>query len=155
MLRRYSETSPLVRLYRLAPGADFAVMPIDDALQDDLHRRYGTGEWLDTVRLTLSDVAFAMETARHGPIAYLETDTCAGGGAQAAVLWGGGAVAIRPLSMTTQQSQARPRTTWPINAVLRGLGVVAGAGLDEFETFGLGAYRNNEVIRQKAVPIRF
>jgi hypothetical protein len=158
VLRRYEEASPLVRLYRLTPGADLAVMPVDDALHDDLHRRSGTGEWLETLRLTTADLTFAAETSCLGALAYLETDYAGGTGIQAAALWGGGALAIRPLSMMSGQSPGqspgRPRATWPINAVLRGLGIVAATGRDEFDTFGLGGYRSNAIIAERALPSR-
>jgi hypothetical protein len=153
VLRRYGEVSPLVRLYRLTPGADLVVMPVDDALHDELHRRSGTGEWLETLRLTTADMACAADTSRHGSLAYLETDYFGGSGAQAAALWGGGALAIRPLSMRVDQSAGRPRATWPINAVLRGLGVIAAADLDAFDTFGLGRYRSNALIAERGVPV--
>jgi hypothetical protein len=154
VLRHYAETSPLVRLYRLTPGADLVVMPVDDVLQDDLHRRHGTGEWLETLRLTTADVAFAAVMSRRGALAYLETDYFGGAGRQAAALWAGGASAIRPLSMSGEQSAGRLPATWPINAVLRGLGVVAAGGLDEFDTFGLGRFRSNSHIAKTGLPVR-
>ncbi len=154
VLRRYGELSPLARLYRLTPGAELAVMPVDDALHDDVHRRIGTGEWLENLRLTTMDMAYAAETSRRGALAYIETDYFGGSGLQAAALWGGGALAIRPLTMTQEQSAGRPRATWPINAVLRGLGVEAAPGFDAFDTFSLGRYRSNDEIRERGLPIR-
>ncbi len=151
-LKPYAEISPLTRLYRLTPAAELVVMPLDDALQDDLHRRSGTGEWLDVVRLTSADMAFAARSSLRGAIAYVETDYADGAGAQAATLWSAGASAIRPLSLTTHASLGRPRSTWPINVVLRALGVVATANRDEFETFGLTQYRDNATIAQRAAP---
>ena len=99
-------------------------------------------------------MAFAAETSRRGVLAYLETDYSGGGGLQAATLWGGGATAIRPISMTADEGRQRPRATWPINAALRGLGVVAASGMDEFDTFGLAPYRSLDVIRERALPVR-
>jgi hypothetical protein len=154
VLRRYAETSALAQLYRLTPGAELAVLPLDEALQDDMHKHSGTGEWLDTLRLTTADMSLAADCSRRGSIAYLETDYFGGVGIQAAVLWGGGALAIRPTSMRLEQSVGRPRATWPINAVLRGLGIVAAAGLDEFDTFGLGQYRSHDAVRARGLRVR-
>ncbi len=47
----------------------------------------------------------------------------------------------------------RPRTLWPINAVLRGLGRRAEVGLDEFDAIGLGAYRSLDAILKRAQQV--
>jgi hypothetical protein len=154
VLRRYRDASTHAHLYRLTPAAELVVMPMDEALQDDLHQRFGTGEWLDVLRLTSSDMVFAAEVSRRGTLAYIETSYFGGAGLQAAALWGGGALAIRPLSMTNEQSAGRPVATRPINAALRGLGVVAAGRADEFDTFGLSQYRSNADIVTHGIPVR-
>jgi hypothetical protein len=73
----------------------------------------------------------ARSLSAHGPVAYVETDYFGGAGTQAATVWSKGQRVLR-----------RPRApSGPVNAALRLLGV-AGAGLqDEFDTVGLGRYR--------------
>lgn len=154
VLRRYADTSDRVRLFRLTPGSNLSVLPLDDDLHDALHHIYGTGEWLAGPRLTSTDLAFAARTSLLGPLGYVETYYAGGQGHQAAALWSGGEIAIRPLVMGRDQQQSRPQATWPINAVLRGLGTAAAAGQDEFEAFGLGAYRRNEAVAERGFPLR-
>jgi hypothetical protein len=155
-LLRYRALVPALRLFYLTPGAELAVIPIDDDGQDALHRAYGTGEWLDTLgmQLTSSDAAFAADASRSSAIAYLQTDYAGGTGAQAAALWIGGDWALRPLSLAADVAGNRPRATWPINAALRGLGVKSVAGRDEFDCFGLGAFPSFAAIIQHALSIR-
>ena len=155
VLRRYAEVTPRVRLYRLTPGAELAALPLSDDVHDALHKAYGTGEWAETVRLTTADMGFAAETSRRGPLAYLETDYFGGTGLQAAAAWVGGALALRPIQMAREQGQGRSSATWPINAALRLLGLVARPGLDAFDTFGLGRFRSVETIEVGAAPVRF
>ena len=154
VLRRYVDLSPRVQLYRLTPAAELAVALIDDEIQDALHKIYGTGEWLDALRLTTSDMAFAAETSLRGPLAYLETDYAAGEGRQAAATWAGGALSLRPVAMAVDQGLGRPAATWPINGALRALGVIAQPGRDAFETFGLDLYRTFEDVTSGALPVR-
>lgn len=153
VLRTYRELLPHAALYRLSPASDLAVLPVDEALLDDLHRAYGTGEWLDTVRLTSADMAFAADASKRGALAYLETDYDGANGSEAAAFWTGGALAIRPLVMAAEQGERRPRATWPINAVLRELGVIASPGLDEVATFRLDRYASNAVIAARALAV--
>lgn len=154
VLRRYTEIVPQAKLYRLSAGAELAVLPVDDDALDALHKIYGTGEWNDTLRLTSTDLAFAAETSRRGSLAYLETDYFGGTGAQAAAMWSGGALALRPLAMSTENGIGRPPATWPINAALRLLGVEPPAGFDAFEAFGLGRYRSITDVATRALPLR-
>lgn len=154
VLRRYIELAPHLRLFRLTVAAELAVLAIDDDVLDALHKIYGTGEWSDTLRLTSSDLAFAAETSKRGALAYVETDYFGGAGRQAAAVWTGGALALRPLAMTSEQGLARPAATWPINAALRLLGVTAPARSDAFEAFGLGQYRSVAEIATGAIPVQ-
>jgi hypothetical protein len=155
VLERYQAVVVTARLYYLSRGADFAVLPMDDDLQDALHAVYGTGDWLEAsgLALTSGDVAFAAAASRAGRLVYLETDYQGGTGTQAAVLWVGGEFALKPLSMAVVAGGSRPRSTWPINAALRGLGITAAQGFDEFDRFGLGAYRSNDEIAARAMPM--
>jgi hypothetical protein len=155
VLARYLAAVPAARIHALTAGAPLAVLSLDDDLHDQLHRAYGTGEWLDSgPSLTSTDMAFAARASEGGALAYVQTAYFGGSGLQNAVLWIGGAVAMKPAVLDKHAAGNRPRPTWPINAALRGLGVRAAAGHDEFDTFGLGGYRNHEAILARAMPIR-
>lgn len=64
--------------------------------------------------------------------AILETSYSGGHGEQCAAVYRGGA----------ELSSPQVAASGPINAALRDLGVVAQGGSDEFDTIGLGTYRD-------------
>jgi predicted secreted hydrolase len=156
VLSRYQAVAAAASLYYLTRGAVLATLPVDDDLLDALHSAYGSGDWLDTLSLaiTTGDMAFAQTASRDGALAYLETDYHGGDGSQSAVLWQGGDTALKPIVMTSAAAGNRPRSTWPINAALRGLGVKVVQGFDEFDSFGLGAYRSHADIAASALQVR-
>jgi hypothetical protein len=155
VLLRYRTALPAARIHTLVAGTALAVLSIDDDIQDALHKAYGTGEWLDDgAGLTTTDLAFAARSSETGALAYIETAYFGGAGRQSAVLWIGGDITMKPTSLETTAAGNRPRATWPINAALRGLGVQATAGHDEFESFGLDRYRSHDTILSRALPMR-
>jgi hypothetical protein len=155
VLSRYHAVLPNVRLHTLVAGVALAVLSLDDDVHDALHKAYGTGEWLDDgAGLTSTDIAFAARSSKTGALAYIETAYFGGTGRQSAVLWIGGGIAIKPTSLETTAAGNRPRATWPINAALRGLGVQATSGHDEFDSIGLGHYRSHDAILARALPVR-
>jgi hypothetical protein len=81
--------------------------------------------------LTGALARFAAQLSRSGPVAYVETDYFGGAGDQAATGWSGGQRVLR---------RARAGVG-PVNAALRWLGVQPSGFQDEFETVGLGRYR--------------
>lgn len=142
--------------YALTPGAQLLVLPLTEQVHDALHAAYGTGEWLPAgPRLSSRDLAFALDASRGTALAYLETDYFGGVGGQCAVLWVGGGEVLRPACMDAAVGRTRPPVFWPINAALKGLGVAAPSGLDEFTAFGLGNFRSNERIIAEAVPVAY
>ena len=156
-LRPFLELSPEARLYLLTQDADIAVLPYDEAVHDALHRRFGTGDWPKNQRLRLSttDQTFAAECSARSPLAYLETDYFGGTGWQSAALWQLGRLAVGPTSLQTGgDSPTRAPSLWPINVVLRALGVRASGDTDEFSTFGIDLYRSNDDIHEQAYPLR-
>ncbi len=72
--------------------------------------------------------------ATRGAFVYIETVYFNGAGGQAAVLFSPGSA---PRRMTEPLA-----STGPVNLALRSLGVEARPGSDEFDTVGLGPYRN-------------
>ncbi|HRK19480.1 MAG TPA: hypothetical protein PK970_11030 [Hyphomicrobiaceae bacterium] len=146
---------PGCTLFRLRPGAGLVVLPLDEALQDRMHRLNGTGDWMDGSGPALSstDFAFAARASADAPLAYIETDYSEGSGLQHAVLWRGGTLAIGPLTLDIQLSEKRPTSLWPINVVLRALGVAATFAEDEFSRTGLADYRTNDAIVERAARL--
>ncbi len=152
VLRPFLEVSKHAGIYSLTPDASLFVVPYTDELQDDIHGANGTGEWLaEGPRLSSGDMTFAARASATAKIGYLETEYFGGAGEQSAALWAGGRLVLGPLSLRMDGYGAgRPRSLWPINAVLRGLGVEARGEVDEFDVSGLGNYRSNSAIEETA-----
>lgn len=156
-LARFVAAVPGAGIYELTSGAQFLALPFDDEIQDALHTANGTGDWGETSPIALStgDLAFAALASRAAPLAYLETDYEGQEGTQAAALWLDGELIIPPLAIDTATALQRPPSVWPINAALRGLGVVAKPPHDEFTSFGLRAWTSNAEIRARARRLGF
>lgn len=151
-LARVAGRLPRPVAYLLAPNSPLLVVPIDDDDQDALHARHGTGEWMTSgPRLTTTDLEFARTCSRGTALAYLETDYEGGHGRQSAILWREGEIVIGPATLV--DFPRRPPALWPINAALRGLGVRATEPWDEFDTVGLGRWRDHQAIRTGAAPV--
>lgn len=156
-LRPYLEAAPRARMFALTPAAPLFVLPLTDEVHDALHALNGTGEWIEgeaPLRLTNTDMAFAAKAARGTALAYVETDTFGGKGAQSAAAWIDGELVARPTTLATPSG--RPHALWPINAALRTIGVKAvGSGVmqDEFSVLGIGLFRSNEAILERGLPV--
>ncbi len=156
-LKPFLELAPNARAYALTPDAEFGVLPFDGPLEDALQRRLGTGDWPEGQALLLSTTVqvFAAERSARAPLGYLETHYDEGGGQQSAVLWQGGRATIGPTTLNIPGVGAqRPPSLWPINVVLRAIGVLATATDDEFSAFGLVNYRDHLAIDARAWPYR-
>jgi hypothetical protein len=157
VLRSLLDIIPDARAYTLTADGEIGVLPFDDRVEHALHRRFGTGDWPAGQALLLSTTVqtFAAECSLRAPMAYLETHYDGAGGQQAAVLWQGGRAVVGPsaLEISGVGGQRAP-SLWPINVVLRALGVRATATEDEFSVFGLGNFRSNDHIHQRAWPFR-
>ncbi|KUO63865.1 MAG: hypothetical protein APF80_00565 [Alphaproteobacteria bacterium BRH_c36] len=152
-MRVFEQASPHARIFALRPASDLFVVPLDDAVQDDLHRLAGTGDWLEEgPRISTGDMAFAARASQGAAVAYLETHYSGGAGEQSAVLWKDGRLVLGPLTMALTAAR-RPRSLWPVNAALRGLGVRTEGPqfADEFDAFGLGEYRSHDDIAADAL----
>ena len=73
--------------------------------------------------------------ATGGAFAFIETEYFGGSGSQAAVVF-------NPSTAPVRFTEARQPN--PINSALKSLGVTALQGADEFDTLGLGRFRNLE-----------
>ena len=153
-LRAFERISRHARVYALTPDAPVFVVPFNEDLEDDVQQLQGTGDWLQTgPRLSTGTMAFADRASQGASLGYLETEYFGGIGEQSAVLWQNGVLTLGPLSMSNDSSGAvgrRPRSLWPVNAVLRGLGVRSAGHDDEFDALGLGAYRSLAAIAERA-----
>jgi hypothetical protein len=120
----------------------FALLPITDDLAKELAARPGNTAGTVAPLPELSDGlhALALEISRAVPVAYITTGYFGGQGGQDALAWRDGVLCFSP---------ATPgyRRTWPhspISQALRLLGIVADAGMDEFDTVGLGRHRETQ-----------
>lgn len=77
-----------------------------------------------------------------GAVARVEAEFFGGVGEQWATVWEGGAVVLGPLH--APEGEPFPAEGSPISRALRRLGVVAGAGEDEFAAVGLGRCRDTQ-----------
>jgi hypothetical protein len=77
------------------------------------------------------------EASHRGDLVYLETQYTGGSGAQAAAFFRAG----RLFWSEYESSAVRITRSSPINRALRELGVIAKAGIDEFDTVGLTRFR--------------
>ncbi len=154
-LRRYQQVVPEARVFALTPQPRFFALPLDEDLRDRLHASHGTGDWADTgPELSSGDMAFAAKASSDAQLAYLETDFFGGAGFQGAAVWEDSRLAMAPASVEIGNSPRRPVTIWPINTALKRMGIKPDAGLDAFETIGLGHYRSIDAIRARASEVR-
>jgi hypothetical protein len=161
-LRPFVTLVPQARVYALTPQSALFVLLWDDAIVDAFHAAYGTGEWLELcdmggqsrgLHLTTSDVTFASRASVQTALVWIETEFIGGAGTQIASAWIDGAVQIKP--SVHRDGELRPSILRPVNMALRLLGVAVKApAADEFEAFGLAAYRSNDQIAARAMPVR-
>ena len=81
-------------------------------------------------------------------IAYFETEYFGGIGTQSAALWQNGEIVFGPrLSSNERDAEYRIEVVddgWPINEMLRTVGVLTDGELDEFDSIGLRLYRSTD-----------
>ncbi|WP_264942169.1 hypothetical protein [Sphingomonas canadensis] len=85
--------------------------------------------------------AALLKAVDGGTLAFVETNYFGGTGSQAAAVIAGGKVAMQAATAVTRNPVRRDD---PINSALRALGVEAASGMDEFDTVGLGRFRDLE-----------
>lgn len=84
-----------------------------------------------------------VEAADGGGFAYIETDYFGGTGSQASAIF---SRELPPRRLVDTGAKAPARPDSPINQALRSLGVKAALGQDEFDTLGLGRFRDLEAL---------
>lgn len=89
-----------------------------------------------------------LQESRSGKLVYIETDYFGGVGRQSAILFEKGVIKIQPHKTETCWDEKtysfyhKPEGDKAINIVLKELGVYKDDGKDEFDSIGLGNYRN-------------
>lgn len=127
---------------RLAPiGQSLSLMPMTDALFDSVADGGGVGA-LGFWRLPGGFERILAASSAGGPVAYVEAEYFGGVGEQRAAVWDGGAIVLGPVHVEEGRPFASAGS--PISQALRRLGVVAGAGEDEFAAVGLDRHRRGE-----------
>ncbi|WP_328435858.1 hypothetical protein [Streptomyces sp. NBC_00425] len=122
-------------------GQGLSLLPMTDALFDSLSEGVDTGA-LGFWRLPGGFAKTLADWSTAGPVAYVEAEYFGGVGEQQAVVWDGGAIVLGPLRVP--EGRPLPPAGSAISQALRRLGVVAGAGEDEFTALGLERHRHVE-----------
>jgi len=139
VLRGVARDLPMARLASIGQG--LALMPMTDALFDSVADGSGVGA-LGFWRLPGGFENSLADWSAGGPVAYVEAEYFGGVGEQRAAVWDGGTVVLGPLHVDEGQPFASAGS--PISQALRRLGVVAGAGEDEFSAVGLDRHRHDQ-----------
>ena len=115
---------------------------------DELVGKRGTAPFAEFEFLTSSLLQLITHHSKGHWIVYFENEYFGGTGTQAAALWRNGELNYGPrLSSTSWDSQNQNDVVdngWPINEVLRIVGVWTDGGRDEFDSLELGKYRSTE-----------
>jgi len=109
--------------------------------QIDLLTELQPGEYFDGTHLSEALQRALIQAADDGKLAYIETNYFGGTGSQAAAVFSAGRIVMRSSIPIGRQPAHRDA---PINTALRALGVEALAGEDEFDSIGLGRFRDLE-----------
>lgn len=139
------------RAFEIPFGPVYAI-PLTGDLFDELV----PGGWSRPPRDGFSHLAPELETAiaalsRRTPIGYVEISCFGGPCDRAALFWRSGEIVFGP-EVTEDGSEPAPEPN-AFNTVLRGLGVEARDGLDEFDTIGFGRWRSTRLQYQgRSVP---
>lgn len=154
-LKAFTSLSPHAEVFALTQKASVLAVPLTDDLQDAVHASAGTGTWLDTgPRLASGDMAFAARASTAAALGYIEIFTSPEREEECGVLWSGGVLKLGPAGMIRGVGvPARPRSLWPVNVVLRGLGIDSRGYADEGDAFGVRGYRSVEELRSGAVRV--
>jgi hypothetical protein len=118
-------------------GSELTLFPLYPAYTDFWSEKLGTSGWLSKrPLLNGATVHHLIRSIAVDPLfAIIETDYAGGVGTQAAAVYRGEVQVMAP-------EVSESGKYGPINKALRHLGVAAGGMMDEFDTVGLGQYRD-------------
>ncbi|MFJ4536809.1 hypothetical protein ACIP39_12715 [Streptomyces tibetensis] len=122
-------------------GQGLWLLPMTDALCESVADRGRSGA-LGFQRLPGGFEKLLADWSAAGPVAYVEAEYFGGVGEQGAAVWDGGGVVLGPLRVEEGEPFAPAGS--PVSQALRRLGVVSGAGPDEFSAVGLDRHRHTD-----------
>ncbi|MGH6923770.1 MAG: hypothetical protein ACRED5_08525 [Propylenella sp.] len=129
----------------------FSLLPITDEFAAELSLGRPKSSLIPAKPLPeLSDElhALAIEISQSTPVAYASTFYFGGQGRQDALVWDGGGLQFSPATNGYDGN-------WPdssISQALRAIGVVPEAGMDAFDTAGLGRHRETSRWAESTKP---
>lgn len=162
LLRGLSRLLPGARMMPLGQGLWFAPVPhelraraMEDAGNDD------AGPFLQLVAV-LDHIG--LELSKGGEVAWIETDWFGGIGGSRARLWRGGEVVIEEESVNTVLRAMGVRRLEEKSEIVEGSAILRGLHsvgidlikprlMDEWDSVGLGVYRNTESCFERAKPM--
>lgn len=115
--------------YGVEIAAGLSLLPMTEDLYDEVNTFVESATIASCLFLTSHVEQQVLALLGPASIGYVEAEYFAGTGSQVGLLWQFGQRSPAPLT---------------INAVLRGLGITASEGRDEFATVDLGRYRETE-----------
>lgn len=113
------------------------LIPLTDELFDELQTLFQSDKsesHSEFWKLSSAVESFGKALWAEGPVVYVETEYFGGVGKQAATVWDEGKQLMSP----------QKADIGSINEGLKFIGVVCESEFDEFDSVGLGRYRNNE-----------
>ena len=118
---------------------DFAILPVSVAkFEAELRGLDVSSDLAVPPEFEPALIAAAADLSSSGPLAIIQTEYFGGGGEQGAGVLSDG-VWVVPWELDSSDDPGP--ATWPINKALAAIGVLRGQD-DEFESIGLGRYRN-------------
>ncbi|GAA2294350.1 hypothetical protein GCM10010234_39980 [Streptomyces hawaiiensis] len=122
-------------------GQGLSLLPMTDALCESVADGGRAGA-LGFERLKGGFEKLLADWSAAGPVAYVEAEYFGGVGEQGAAVFDGGDVVLGPLRVEEGEPFAPAGS--PVSQALRRLGVVRGAGQDEFSAVGLDRRRHTD-----------
>ncbi len=119
--------------------ADLVIVPLSDRQFDRITGLRPGPYVADFAYLSTSLTKALSAASREGPVVYIETEYFGGTGSQAAAAFVDGEMVFADHDADTRDTKRRDG---PINKALRLLGVPASGDRDEFDTLGLGRFRD-------------
>jgi hypothetical protein len=116
-------------------GSGLSLLPVTDELRAEVSTPGARPQLLGCNELSAGVEHLVLQLSARSRVAYVEAEYFGGVGAQVAAVFESGQLILGPLFEKSATSKG------PISRALEALGVQAAAGLDEFDTVGLGRHR--------------
>lgn len=124
----------------------FGLLPVSDDLWKGLEKdqKWDESGQCEECGYEERSIIFTSKISRSGTVGFIVAEFFGGDGCQWAILCRDGEPILGPIHTTFVGESHLPRSEWPINRILRALGVIAHLPQDEFESIGLQAHRHTE-----------